>query len=157
MHGSLVGTFVVAGVWIAANGTTGTLFMAAAIRTGGVCPDIAGALVNAGSNVGIAAGAALGAQLSGSTGLGTLPFAAAVVVAASLVVVALARRGFPLRGHAQEQLSTSSLRTITSSVAAVTQSVRVVPPAGAAGAGGAGDGAAGDGSGPAVRGGRRRR
>jgi len=162
VHGSLVGTFVVAGVWVAANGTTGTLFMAAAIRTGGVSPDIAGALVNAGSNVGIAAGAALGAQLSGATGLGTLPFAAAVVVAASLVVVALARRGFPLRGHAQEQLSTSSLRTITSSVAAVTQSVRVVPPAGAAGAGGAGaggagDGVAGDGSGPPVRGGRRRR
>ena len=55
--------------------------MAAAIRTGGVSPDIAGALVNAGSNVGIAAGAALGAQVFGTAGLGlgALPFVAAVV------------------------------------------------------------------------------
>ncbi|KQR46313.1 hypothetical protein ASF82_01980 [Frigoribacterium sp. Leaf164] len=143
VHGSLVGTFVVAGVWVAANGTTGTLFMAAAIRAGGVSPDIAGALINAGSNVGIAGGAALGAQLTGVTGLGALPFSAAVVVAASFVVVALARRGFPRHGHAQEQLSTSSLRTITSSVAAVTGSVPVVR-------------GTATGSGPAVTGGRRR-
>ncbi|WFR66166.1 MFS transporter [Curtobacterium flaccumfaciens] len=38
VHGSLLGTMMVAGVWMAANGTTGTLFMAAAIRTGGVSP-----------------------------------------------------------------------------------------------------------------------
>jgi len=146
VHGSLVGTFVVAGLWVAANGTTGTLFMAAAIRTGGVSPDIAGALVNAGSNVGIAGGAALGAQVFGTAGLGlgALPFVAAVVVGASLVVVVLGRRGFPVSGHAQTTLSTSSLRTITSSVSVVTASIATVQ-------------AARTGSvptGPAVRGGR---
>ena len=149
VHGSLVGTFVVAGLWVAANGTTGTLFMAAAIRTGGVSPDIAGALVNAGSNVGIAGGAALGAQVFGTAGLGlgALPFVAAVVVGASLVVVVLGRRGFPVAGHAQSTLSTSSLRTITSSVSVVTASIATVQ-------------AARTGSvptGPAVRGGRRSR
>ncbi|ARC58506.1 Purine ribonucleoside efflux pump NepI [Frondihabitans sp. 762G35] len=130
VHGSLVGTFVVAGVWVAANGTTGTLFMAAAIRTGGVSPDIAGAMINAGSNVGIAGGAALGAQVFGGAGLGALPFSASVVVAASFVVIALARRGFPRHGHAQETLTTSSLRVITTSVAAITSSIRTVPGAG---------------------------
>ena len=123
--------------------------MAAAIRTGGVSPDIAGALVNAGSNVGIAAGAALGAQVFGTTGLGlaALPFVAAVVVGASLVVVVLGRRGFPVSGHTQSTLSTSSLRTITSSVSVVTASIATVQ-------------AARTGSvptGPAVRGGRRSR
>ena len=147
VHGSLVGTFVVAGLWVAANGTTGTLFMAAAIRTGGVSPDIAGALVNAGSNVGIAGGAALGAQVFGTAGLGlgALPFVAAVVVGTSLVVVVLGRRGFPVSGHVQTTLSTSSLRTITSSVSVVTASIATVQ-------------AARTGSvatGPAVRGGRR--
>ncbi|WP_423920538.1 MFS transporter [Frigoribacterium sp. 2-23] len=126
VHGSLVGTFVVAGVWMAANGTTGTLFMAAAIRTGGVSPDIAGALVNGASNIGIAAGAAAGAQVFGVSGLGALPFAAAVVVAASLVVAVLARRGFPAHGHGQETLSTSSLQTITSGLQVVTSSVQTV-------------------------------
>ncbi|GAA4680273.1 MFS transporter [Frondihabitans cladoniiphilus] len=126
VHGSLVATFVVAGVWMAANGTTGTLFMAAAIRAGGISPDIAGALINAGSNVGIAAGAAVGARVFGMAGLGALPFAAAVVVAASFALIAVARRGFPLHGHSQPTLSTSSIRTITTSVAVVTSSISVI-------------------------------
>jgi len=126
VHGSLVGTFVVAGVWMAANGTTGTLFMAAAIRTGGVSPEIAGALVNAASNVGIAGGAALGAQVLGATELSGLPFAAAVVVAVGFGVVLVARRGFPVHGHAQAPLSTSNLRTITSGIQVVTSSIPVV-------------------------------
>jgi len=129
VHGSLVGTFVVAGVWVAANGTTGTLFMAAAIRAGGVSPDIAGALINAGSNVGIAAGAAVGARAFDLAGIEALPATAAVVVAGSFVVVLLARRGFPTIGHSQVSLSTSNLRTITSSVAVVTGSVRTIPSA----------------------------
>jgi predicted MFS family arabinose efflux permease len=107
VHGSLVGTFVVAGVWVAANGT--------------------GALINAGSNVGIAAGAALGARAFEMTGLAALPFTASVVVAGSFVVVLLARRGFPTIGHSQVSLSTSNLRTITSSVAVVTGSIRTIP------------------------------
>lgn len=126
VHGSLLGTFVVAGVWVAANGTTGTLFMAAAIRTGGVSPDIAGALVNGASNVGIAGGAFVGARVFGMAGLGALPFAAAVVIASSLVVVVVARRGFPAHGHIQATLSTSSLRTITTSIQVVTQSMPAI-------------------------------
>ncbi|MCU1528416.1 MAG: hypothetical protein JWP75_2179 [Frondihabitans sp.] len=126
VHGSLAGTFVVAGVWVAANGTTGTLFMAAAIRTGGVSPDVAGALVNAASNVGIAGGAAVGARVFGTAGLGALPFSAAIVVALSFVVVVLARRGFPLRGHGQVTLSTSSIHVITSSIQTITTSVQTV-------------------------------
>ncbi len=126
VHGSLLGTMAVAGVWMAANGTTGTLFMAAAIRTGGVSPDIAGALVNGASNIGIAGGAAIGGQALGVVGLQYLPFAGAVVLVGSLGVVLVARRGFPVHTHTQEHLSTSSIEAITSSLAVVTTSVPVV-------------------------------
>lgn len=126
VHGSLLGTMVVAGVWMAANGTTGTLFMAAAIRTGGVSPDIAGALVNGASNIGIAGGAAIGGQALGVVGLQSMPFAGAVILLGSLGVVFTARRGFPVHSHTQEHLSTSSIEAITSSLAVVTTSVPVV-------------------------------
>ena len=126
VHGSLLGTMVVAGVWMAANGTTGTLFMAAAIRTGGVSPDIAGALVNGASNIGIAGGAAIGGQALSIVGLQFMPFAGAAVLVGSLGVVIAARRGFPVHSHVQEHLSTSSIEAITSSLAVVTTSVPVV-------------------------------
>ncbi|MFZ6992021.1 MFS transporter [Curtobacterium sp. RRHDQ66] len=126
VHGSLIGTMIVAGVWMAANGTTGTLFMAAAIRTGGVSPDIAGALVNGASNIGIAGGAAIGGQVLGLTGMQTLPFAGAVVLLGSLGVVVAARRGFPLRTTHQEHLSTSSIEAITSSLGVVTTSMPTI-------------------------------
>ncbi|MCC8908074.1 MULTISPECIES: MFS transporter [unclassified Curtobacterium] len=126
VHGSLLGTMVVAGVWMAANGTTGTLFMAAAIRSGGVSPDIAGALINGASNIGIAGGAAIGGQALGVVGLQFMPFAGAVVLVGSLGVVIAARRGFPVHTHNQEHLSTSSIEAITSSLAVVTTSVPVV-------------------------------
>ncbi len=126
VHGSLLGTMVVAGVWMAANGTTGTLFMAAAIRTGGVSPDIAGALINGASNIGIAGGAAIGGQALSIVGLQFMPFAGAAVLVGSLGIVIAARRGFPVHLHVQEHLSTSSIEAITSSLAVVTTSVPVV-------------------------------
>ncbi|SBN63466.1 Predicted arabinose efflux permease, MFS family [Curtobacterium sp. 9128] len=126
VHGSLIGTMIVAGVWMAANGTTGTLFMAAAIRTGGVSPDIAGALVNGASNIGIAGGAAIGGQVLGLSGMQTMPFAGAVVLLGSLGVVVAARRGFPLRTTHQEHLSTSSIEAITSSLGVVTTSMPTI-------------------------------
>ncbi|PZE39445.1 MULTISPECIES: MFS transporter [unclassified Curtobacterium] len=125
-HGSLVGTMAVAGVWMAANGTTGTLFMAAAIRTGGVSPEIAGALVNGASNIGIAGGAAIGGQVLGLSGLQTLPFAGALVLVAGLSVVAFAKRGFPVHATTQPHLSTSSIHVLTSSLAVVTSSIPTV-------------------------------
>ncbi|MFZ7088006.1 MFS transporter [Curtobacterium sp. RRHDQ10] len=126
VHGSLGGTMVVAGVWIAANGTTGTLFMAAAIRAGGVGPEIAGALVNAASNIGIAGGAFVGSQVIGLSGLQALPVAAGVLVVGSLAVVVAARRGFPVLGHDRAMLSTTSIEAITSSLAVVTTSMPAI-------------------------------
>jgi predicted MFS family arabinose efflux permease len=126
VHGSLTGTFIVAGVWIAANGTTGTLFMAAAIRTGGVSPDIAGALINGASNVGIAGGAAIGGAVYGSTGLGALPFAGAGVLVVSLGVIVVARSAFPLHGHRQATLSTTNIPVITTSIQTITTSIQTI-------------------------------
>ncbi|ROQ41166.1 putative MFS family arabinose efflux permease [Frondihabitans sp. PhB188] len=126
VHGSLVGTFVVAGLWMAANGTTGTLFMAAAIRTGGVSPDIAGAIINGASNIGIAGGAAVGGAVYSGAGLGVLPLAAAAVLVVSFGVVLAARRGFPVHGHSQATLSTTSIPVITTSIQAITTSIPTV-------------------------------
>jgi predicted MFS family arabinose efflux permease len=127
VHGSLLGTMIVAGLWMAANGTTGTLFMAAAIRAGGVSPDIAGALINGASNVGIAGGAAIGGQVFAMAGLHALPFAGAFVLAGALGVVVLARRGFPaVAPQHQQHLSTSSIEAITSSLAVVTSSIPTI-------------------------------
>ncbi len=93
---------------------------------GGVSPDIAGALINGASNIGIAGGAAIGGQALGIVGLQYLPFAGGAVLLGSLGVVVLARRGFPVHTVGQEHLSTSSIEAITSSLAVVTTSVPVV-------------------------------
>jgi predicted MFS family arabinose efflux permease len=93
-----LGWVVVAAVlWSAAMGSVPTLTQAAALRTGDVGPDIAGALVNGTSNLGIAVGAALGGVVVGSAGVGAVPLVAAGVLLACLVVILLARRGFPTR------------------------------------------------------------
>ncbi|BDZ44898.1 MFS transporter [Naasia aerilata] len=92
---SPVATIVAAAFWSAASGSMATFWATASIRTRVVSADLAAAVNNSMSNVGIASGAALGALAYGVGGVGfTLPIAAGLV-AATLVLVALARRAFP--------------------------------------------------------------
>ncbi|WP_291889357.1 MFS transporter [Cellulomonas sp.] len=90
---------VVAGaaLWTAGYGAVPSVTQAAALRTHAVSSDVAGALVNATSNVGIAGGAALGSLVLRSGEVGVLPFVGAGIVAVALVVVLVARRAFPAR------------------------------------------------------------
>jgi predicted MFS family arabinose efflux permease len=81
--------------WGVAVGGTASLFQAAAVRTHATSGEMAGAWINASSNVGIAGGAAIGAALLGPFGVGGLPWVAAALVGAALVVVVTARRAFP--------------------------------------------------------------
>ena len=84
-------------VWGASFGAVASIFQTAAVRTRGASPDVAGALVNATANVGIGGGAALGALVLDRSGIATLPWLGAGLVAAGLFVVLVGRRAFPAR------------------------------------------------------------
>ena len=90
-----VGVLVAAGVWLAAFGAIPATFQAAALRTQGATADVAGAFVNATSNLGIGLGAAVGAAIVAGPGPGPLALTGAAIVAASCVAVLVARRAFP--------------------------------------------------------------
>jgi len=108
VEGDLTGTIISIGVWCMAFGAAPTFLVTAAIRTGAVSPDIAGAVVNGSSNLGIGLGAAFGAQVFALSGVGALPPVAAVLVAASVVVVFFAHRAFPSKPH-RENLGTGAI------------------------------------------------
>lgn len=90
-----VGVLVAAGLWLAAFGAIPATFQAAALRTQGATADVAGAFVNATSNLGIGLGAAVGAAIVAGPGPGPLALAGAGIVGASCVAVLVARRAFP--------------------------------------------------------------
>ncbi|MFF1574242.1 MFS transporter [Leifsonia sp. NPDC058292] len=94
---SFVIVLIGAAVWSAAYGAAPSFFQAAAVRTHATSPEIAGAWVNATSNVGIAGGAAIGAAALDLSGPGALPWVGVVLMLAALVVVATARGSFPTR------------------------------------------------------------
>jgi predicted MFS family arabinose efflux permease len=87
---------IVAGaVWNGAFGAVPSLYQTAAVRTRATSPELAGAWINASSNVGIAAGAALGGVVLESTGIREVAWLAAALVITAIVMVLLARRAFP--------------------------------------------------------------
>ena len=88
---------IVAGaVWNGAFGAVPSVYQTAAVRTRTTSPELAGAWINASSNAGIAAGAALGGVVLGSTGIREATWLAAALVILAIVMVLLARRAF---GH----------------------------------------------------------
>ncbi|WP_431278176.1 MFS transporter [Leifsonia poae] len=92
---SFVAVLIGAAVWNAAFGAAPSFFQTAAVRTHATSPDIAGAWVNATSNVGIAGGAAIGAAALEFSGLGALPWVGAALMVAGLTVILVARKAFP--------------------------------------------------------------
>lgn len=89
------GVLAAGGVWLAAFGAIPATFQAAALRTQGASPDVAGAFVNATSNFGIGLGAAVGSVVVAGAGPRDLALTGAAIVAVALVVVLAARRSFP--------------------------------------------------------------
>jgi predicted MFS family arabinose efflux permease len=106
--GSLVGTLVAVGMWCLAFGAAPSFLVTAAIRTGAVSPDIASAVTNGTSNLGIAVGAAVGAQLFSFSGVISLPPVGAILLALGLVAVLFARQAFPSKPH-REYLGTGAI------------------------------------------------
>lgn len=100
LAGSTVGAMAATSAWVVGFGGIPVFCAAACIRTGVVSNDLAAAVNNAASNLGIGLGAAVGGlvlALVGTTGLiaiATASFAAAAVLAILL------RSAFPARAHA---------------------------------------------------------
>lgn len=86
-----------AGLWNGAFGGMASIYQACAVRCQAVSPELAGAWVNAGANIGIAGGAAIGAGLLNIAGIGGLAPIAIALLAAGLAVVVFARSAFPSR------------------------------------------------------------
>jgi predicted MFS family arabinose efflux permease len=92
---SAVPVVIAGGIWLAAFGAVPATFQAAALRAGGASPDVAGAFVNATSNLGIGVGAAVGSVVVAAAGEAALALSGAVIVAGAFVTVLVARRAFP--------------------------------------------------------------
>jgi predicted MFS family arabinose efflux permease len=92
----LLALVIVAGaVWNCAFGAVPSLFQTAAVRAQATSPELAGAWINASSNAGITAGAALGGVVLASTGIREVTWLAAALVIIAIGIVLLARRAFP--------------------------------------------------------------
>ncbi|CAN5244112.1 MFS transporter [soil metagenome] len=92
---ALIPMMVAAALWNGAFGGLPPIYQACALRTHAVSPELAGAWVNTTANIGIAGGSAIGAALLPTLGLGSLPWVAVILIAASLVLSFVARRAFP--------------------------------------------------------------
>jgi predicted MFS family arabinose efflux permease len=73
-------------IWAMAFVATPTLIMTTALRAGREHPDMAAALINASSNVGIALGAAAGGLTLSAAGLSAVPLVAAVFLLGALAI-----------------------------------------------------------------------
>ncbi len=91
-----LGLVLLAGaIWNAAFGPVASIFQTAAVRTNATSPDLAGAFVNAASNVGIGGGAALGSIVLHQAGIRSVAWAATACIALALAVVIRDRQTFP--------------------------------------------------------------
>ncbi|GAA1798795.1 MFS transporter [Nocardioides hankookensis] len=84
-------------VWLAAFGPAASLYQSASIRTSASSPETAGAWINASSNAGIGGGAAIGAAVMDQSGLTSVAWTAAAIVASAAVLALLSRAAFPPR------------------------------------------------------------
>lgn len=81
--------------WLTAFGPAASLYQSAAIRTGASSPEIAGAWINASSNVGIGGGAALGAVIMAGSGLTAVAWTSTAILIAAAAVALASRSAFP--------------------------------------------------------------
>lgn len=82
----LVPVVLAAMVWLAAFGPVASLYQSASVRTAATSPETAGAWINASSNVGIGTGAALGGAVLAHSGMTSVAWASAAIVAGSALL-----------------------------------------------------------------------
>lgn len=92
-------SIVAVAVWSGAFGGVPSLYQTAAVQTKSTSPELAGAWINATSNVGIASGSAIGGLVLPVAGVAGLAWVGAAFVAAGLLVVVFFRAAFPASHH----------------------------------------------------------
>jgi predicted MFS family arabinose efflux permease len=93
----LVAVVAAGALWNGAFGPIASIYQTAAVRTEAVTADLAGAWINATSNIGIGAGAAIGGAVLGVGGIRPVAWVAAATVLLAAAVVLIARDTFPRR------------------------------------------------------------
>lgn len=92
----LVAAALIAGaVWCTAYGPMPSLFQNAAVQTRASSPEMAGALINASSNIGIAAGAFIGGLVLDALDLRAVAWVGVALAAAAIATILVSRRAFP--------------------------------------------------------------
>jgi predicted MFS family arabinose efflux permease len=103
-----LGLVIVAGaIWNGAFGPAPSMYQTAAVRTAATSPELAGALINATCNVGIAGGAALGGAVLADGGIRDVAWLAAALVAGATATLAIAG----MRGRRHGPFITKSLQS----------------------------------------------
>jgi predicted MFS family arabinose efflux permease len=90
----LVVVLVAGAAWSFAFGPAPSVFQSAAIRSRAASPEMLGAWINATSNVGIAAGSAMGGIVLESFGIRAAAWTAAALIFLAAATVGVARRAF---------------------------------------------------------------
>lgn len=97
LPGGPIGALVAAAAWVLGFGAVPVLFAAACIRTGSVSTEVAAAVNNSASNIGIGGGAAIGGVVLAGSGLSAVVATAAGCFAAAALLVLVLRPAFPSR------------------------------------------------------------
>src|SRR5206468_3507931 len=97
LRSSTGGALTASTLWLVGFGAIPVFCTAACLRTGAVSPDLASAVNNAASNVGIGLGAAVGGAVFAVGAVPAVAAVSAVAFAAAGVLVLVQRRAFPVR------------------------------------------------------------
>lgn len=96
LRGTVPGALAGTTAWLVAFGAIPVFCTAACLRTRALAPDLAAAVNNAASNVGIGLGSALGGAVFAVAGIPSVVVVAAVAFALGALLVAVLRQGFPV-------------------------------------------------------------
>ncbi|MGO3151494.1 MAG: MFS transporter [Galactobacter sp.] len=116
---------VLATMWVAAFGPVGSVYQSALVRIGKKNPEMAGAWINASSNVGISAGSFLGGMVVTGVGYSATAWVGAALMLLTVGLTLLARKALqPVVDAAEPR--TEAVPLFTSSIPALTGAMAVV-------------------------------
>jgi predicted MFS family arabinose efflux permease len=116
---------VLATMWVAAFGPVGSVYQSALVRIGKKNPEMAGAWINASSNVGISAGSFLGGVVVAGVGYSATAWVGAALMLVTVGLTLLARRALKPVVDAVEP-RTEAVPLFTASIPALTGAMAVV-------------------------------
>lgn len=123
--GALWPLLVLATMWVACFGPVGSVYQSALVRIGKKNPEMAGAWINASSNVGISGGSFIGGIVIAGTGYSAAAWVGAAAMLVTVGLTLLARKALQPVVDAPEP-RTQAVPLVTSSIPALTGALAVV-------------------------------